>query len=600
MADGYRNNGLFNIDIDAESVSNKGIYNSQFMYPPNSVRFLEAQDALNKVVAGDFAPYAIQRGYIRNLAQPMMGETPINKCKFQFNPQDIRQSVQMREDMYLAVLQDPVQLSQPIGAQMNFQFDLLFDRQMEVARGDGGSPSQTEIADQIGVMADLKVLYAVIGQGLSEGMVASQLKALQDGATRVYGNSNPATIPDDGDDDETPIAPTFSAYDPLSLQNGNEFLEMNTGNAAFLMPNPVRLMFASLFMLDGFVTATNVDFLKFSTKMVPVTCKVSISMMAVYIGFANKDTFLTKQFQSAKDAEDEAREEDAEGSKELLESLKKSGRSVTFGFCQEVPYQGNPKTNIDNFEKRSSFFEEDATTQLIKYALQKTPSVRGISSGDPFFINDNFVFRFDGIRPGQDIDGYAKDNDAILALYEQDAQFTISYDWECKIYGDKSGASANSGFGTKATADIILWSCAGTTDTLNKGFSESLSRSLEEHPELVLLGSYQGSKSASSKNEWGAGASGDDHSDDNARRLLIRGKRGTKSELTNNAADAPNFNLDGTGYYIVMWRLEVTALVAGLRPRSRPAPEVQYFAKVESSLEKLYINYNLDWSEAAN
>ena len=34
----------------------------------------------------------------------------------------------MREDMYLAILQDPAQLAQPIGAQMNFQFDLFFDQ----------------------------------------------------------------------------------------------------------------------------------------------------------------------------------------------------------------------------------------------------------------------------------------------------------------------------------------------------------------------------------------------------------------------------------------------------------------------------------------
>ena len=602
MADGYRNNGLFKIDPDLEKARDRGIINPPFLYPPKTVRFLDAQDSLNGVAAGEFKSYELQRGYLRNLAQPMMGETPINKCNFQFNPQDIRQSVQMREDMYLAVLQDPVQLSQPIGAQMNFQFDLLFDRQMEVARGLGGAGVSEEVADQIGVMRDLKVLYAAIGQGLSEGMVESQLKALQDGATRVYGNNNPATTPDNGDDAETPVAPTFSAFDDLGTQNGTDFLNMNTGNAAFLMPNPVRLMFASLFMLDGFVTATNVEFLKFSTKMVPVTCKVSISMMSVYIGFARKDTFLTTQFQSAADAEDEARQADEAGSRELLEALNITGKSVTWGFNWEFN-RGTAddgtlsgQTDVDNFEvfPVNPNNINNGNPLTVGRAVKTKPSKYvNTDANDPEELNENFVFRFDKVKPKR---GSGRDTDEILRLYEEDAQFTVSYNWSCRIYGDPTRNSTNGGWLNATDPNLIVIAATEEQSWINKRFSDSVSRALDDNNDCVLLGLYQGSKEASSKSEWGAGTSGDNHGDSNARRLLIRGKRGKVAELTNGAASARQ-NANGSGYYIVVWQLEMTGLVAGLRPHSRPAPEQQCIVQIKNSSDRLYINYNdLDWT----
>lgn len=571
MADGYRNNGLFGVQQEAEKTT--GVANDSFLYPPTSIRFLEAQDALNNLTTGAYPPYRLQRGYIRNLEQPALGETPINKCNFQFNPQDIRQSVQMREDMYLAVLQDPAQLAQPIGAQMNFQFDLLFDRQMEVARGEGGvgdfGPGATTIADQIGVLADLQVLYSVIGQGLSKNMVDSQLKAIQNNATRVYGNANPTSEADTGTtaDTTTPPASTFSAYDPASVQNANDFQSMNDGNAAFLMPNPVRLMFSTLFMLDGFVTATNVDFLKFSTKMVPVTCKVSVSMMAVYIGFARKDTFLTYQFAAAKDAEEEAIKEDAEGSKELMAALKTTGNSITFGFAR------GSSPNIDNFTK-------DATP--VGYAVMKNPGSYTNANATYNYL-DNFVLRFDNVKPKK---GEGSDTDDILKLYENDTQFTVITSWQCKIYG----ASGVAGWANKSTATAVLATAAGTSD-FTKGFSEDLVTSLDSSDSTSLAGYYQGTKSAASKSEWGSGEK------NGARRLLIKGERGSKPELTNGAGAAKN-NVAGSGYYIVVWQLEVSATVAGLRDHKRPATSVQYIAQIRSSTEPLYVKYTLNWSES--
>lgn len=573
--DGYRNNGFFNVDMgpSGEGVRDGGVTNSQFMYPTNDIRFLAAQEALTNrgVTPVIFPPYKIQRGFIRNLRQPSLGDTPINKCNFQFNPQDIRQSVQMREDMYLAVLQDPAQLAQPIGAQMNFQFDLLFDRQMEVARGEGGVDTGGSLtsADQIGVLADLQVLYTVIGQGLSKNMVDSQLKGIQNNATRVYGNANPAAEEDPGTtaDTTTPPAAEFSAYDPASVQNANEFQSMNDGNAAFLMPNPVRLMFSSLFMLDGFITGTNVDFLKFSTKMVPVTCKVSVSMMAVYIGFARTDTFLTHQFAAARDAEEDAIREDEEGSRELIAALKTTANSVTLGFSRG--------DSIDNF-----------TTSYgtpINYAVMKNPGTFVADDGDIVNYKDNFIVRFDSVKPKK---GSGSDTDDILKLFENDTQFTVGYNWQCKIYG----TSGVNGWSTKAAATAVL-TTAGGADALTKGLSEEVLTNLDDAANTSLAGYYQGSKSASSKDEWGRGEKR------GARRLVIEGERGSKSELTNGASAAKK-NVLGQGYYIVVWQFEVTGIVTGLQEHKRPAPSAQYIAQIKYATDKLYVNYNLNWTES--
>lgn len=571
--DGYRNNGFFDVDQIAEGVRDGGISNSQFLYPPNNIRFLSAQEALDNrgVTPVLFPPYKIQRGFIRNLRQPSLGDTPINKCNFQFNPQDIRQSVQMREDMYLAVLQDPAQLAQPIGAQMNFQFDLLFDRQMEVARGEGGVDTGGSLtsADQIGVLADLNVLYTVIGQGLSKNMIDSQLKGIQNNATRVYGNANPAAEEDTGTTDETTTPSTaFSAYDPASVANGAEFQSMNDGNAAFLMPNPVRLMFSSLFMLDGFITGTNVDFLKFSTKMVPVTCKVSVSMMAVYIGFARTDTFLTHQFAAAREAEEDAIREDAEGSRELIAALKTTANSITFGFGRG----SNP--SVDTFTNNLT---------PVGYAVMKNGGT--YQSGTEFYKHqDNFIFRFDNVKPKV---GSGEDTDDILNLYELDTQFKVSYNWQCKIYG----AYGVNGWSTKNEATAVLATAAGSNN-YTKGLSEEIITKLDDTANVSLAGYYQGSKSASSKSEWGSGEKA------GARRLLIKGERGSKPELTNGAAVARN-NVTGEGYFIVIWQLEVTAIVIGLQEHKRPATSVQYIAQVKGHTEGLYVNYNLNWSEGS-
>ena len=340
---GYRDDAFYNLHDRNDGSS--GAYNgadrsdnAKFMFPPSNIRFLAAQSLLDsKKASGGTADhptfgtpndYKIQRGYLRGLNQPGINNSDFKplKCSFQFNPQTIQQSVSMREDVYLPIMQDPIQFAQPFGGAVNFGFDLLFDRSMELAQGasldakgyaaaNRDSINYKEDVRDIGAMADLQVLYAIIGQGFSKELLDFQASRLRQAAqfknnADVKGGGEGITV-SDGD-------------------IGNFINDANVGNSAFLIPNPVRVIFSSLFMIDGFVTGTTVDYLKFSTNMVPMQVRVSISMNAIYIGFAREKTFLTEQLEKAGEELKAAQEEEMAEFVEVSKAVKDIIKSYRF------------------------------------------------------------------------------------------------------------------------------------------------------------------------------------------------------------------------------------------------------------------------------
>jgi hypothetical protein len=88
---------------------------------------------------------------------------------------------------------------------------------------------------------------------------------------------------------------------PAAFDEGKARTSINTnfGNSAFLVSLPVRIVFSSLFMVEGFITSTNVTFNKFNPNMVPTQCVVGITMQALYIGFAREKTYLTQTLTNA-------------------------------------------------------------------------------------------------------------------------------------------------------------------------------------------------------------------------------------------------------------------------------------------------------------
>lgn len=350
MADGFRDN-QFKVTPGIWS-GNGGVsgelQNPPFNYTPGTVRVVSSQpntsgmspDAAERTLSGSSA-IKLQRGYIRNLSTKLGNigtktAPQAYKLRFQFNPATIQQNVEARQDMYLSVLQDPYQLTQPVAASTAFSFELLFDRTHEVMNGGpvanlmdkpGQSTTSTSSgeAGDIGVLADLNVLYAIIGQGFTSETANEQYNVLKANAKREYdravASGDPLfTIPIQkttqgngafGGSATTTTETiyqekrTFDEYFAEFLTstkyldtNGNQN-NINIGNSAFLVPMPMRIIFSSLYMIDGYVMSTNVMFTKFNTNMVPIQCRVLLNVNAVYIGFARDKTFLSESIEQS-------------------------------------------------------------------------------------------------------------------------------------------------------------------------------------------------------------------------------------------------------------------------------------------------------------
>lgn len=556
---GYREDGNFNITWQNDGLST-GTYakeNADFLFPDKSIRFLQAQAALdasqNKrsvITAGD---WRLHRGYIRNLEQPAFGDTPISRCNFQFNPQQIQQTVGMREDVYIPILQAPSQLAQPLGANVNFTFDLFFDRSHELAKGTSptafDTPGVVEAADatsigtndayDIGVLADLRVFYSVIGQGFSKEMVDFQQKMFK------Y-NADAALAASAGMDMSDLTAPKANSSDIQSL------IDSNIGNFALLMPMPVRIMFSSLFMVDGFVTGTTVDFLKFSTKMVPVQCRIGVTMNALYIGFAREKTYLTDVFEKAAVAAAATAAANAELRNELLSALKISCSSFLIG----AAYGGS--ISSVSWDDAASL-SHNSPLALWHLANDNRDDVKALYFGFPNIIpnrgGDWTVSQ--GGAPVTLVEG--ADYDYILGLYEAGAAINFSYTWGINVWGRIPGPT-NLPYLTQAEA----------TRYMNGDVSDT---------SIKLLGSYSGTETSASKDDWGSGTSGDGVKAERVRRRSLRA-----TEVVNSADDAyfltsrvyqgannpiatlPNVAWGTGSYFIIEITVEASASSGGSEP----------------------------------
>lgn len=540
---GYRDDGFFNINWsqDARNAgpSGSGKENASFIFPDGNIRFLEAQAEMQRrfntgrdtIQRGD---YRLHRGYIRNLEQPQFGSVPISKCNFQFNPQEIRQTVAMREDMYIPFLQTSQQLAQPVGAVINFSFDLLFDRSHELSKGQSGNtdPFTPDTLSQIlagnspssplnvareydpydvGVLADLRVLYGVIGQGFSSELIEYQVKRYR--KQEAYRNSTSIddstdTEEEDSEDSEdstdtTGSSPSQSTIDDAELRR---ILDNNYGNWGLLMPNPVRVMFSSLFMLDGFITGTNVDFLKFNTNMVPLMCRVTLNMSAMYIGFAKTNTFLTQTFSDAADALEEEKKANEALKSEILLALTKTANIFQISTSWNVP-QHQDNSWDDSIRNRS--FPLDVWALCVNDNSGKK-TIGGLDLGRAIFLGFPNVIPRRGKREvtnpstGEVDTGVGRDTDYILRLYEESALFTISYTWSINLYGGIIQSEAL----TFSSAKTLVESKTYKSDT-----------------DVYLIGKYSSTETASSEEEWGQGTSGDGAAAARVRRRSIRGAK---------------------------------------------------------------------------
>ena len=294
----YRNDQFFNLPTGTEIGAEDIVHapdNPPFIYPSRVVRTIDEK--------GNPSTRILQRGYIRSLANSIGGvDYPIKKCAFQFNPATIQQMVSQNDSMLNFIQQDPGQYIQPMPGNVNFAFELMFDRSMELnqqarppshAQLEGAipvtdlNPWELEDAGEVGVLRDLAAFYAAVGQGMSQSQKAYVLQAL----TQTIQREAAAQVTSDG---ATPTSPD-TAISALPT-----FLDMNVGNSAFLLPLPVRVVFSSLYIVEGLVQNTSVTFTKFNTSMVPMQCVLGVTMEAKYIGFAKKRTFLAVALEDQK------------------------------------------------------------------------------------------------------------------------------------------------------------------------------------------------------------------------------------------------------------------------------------------------------------
>lgn len=244
--------------------------------------------------------YIVQRGFMRSLLGEMSDlkdKGIINNSRFffQFNPERIMRSVSVSSGLMNPLLQDPGQFSIATPGNATFSFDILLNREMEVNQASDkvrsatfdGAAGQTmsnvfKSPGRIGVLSDLLIMDGIIGQGITDNTIEALAK-LQSMSTS-WDTSDTSSGASAGG--------TTGNFIPFDTAKGAFASIM--GNSAFLVSTPVRIVFSELFMVDGFIQGSSVNFTKFSKDMIPTMCAVNVTVEAKYIGFAKKDTYLTK------------------------------------------------------------------------------------------------------------------------------------------------------------------------------------------------------------------------------------------------------------------------------------------------------------------
>lgn len=338
---GFRSNQFYNPpgNPTGDPRSSSRPNNQLFTYPDRVVR------GMRKGRDGEFSEYSerLSRGYIRNIE---FGENPqaVRKCSFQFNPSKLRQVVEANSSMLNVLQQDPYQWAQPFGGDISFQFELLFDRSAELNNSTDRpadsvlDPDNVNIWErygpgQVGVLHDISVLASVIGLGISGSQVeylkdllrARLTSDVSNAAVDILNTANTAGAPLDPQD----VLDIAQTNIDNFVGEDAESIETNSGNSAFLIPLPVRVVFSSLYVVEGLVREIDINFVKFTTKMVPMIASVVINLEAKYVGFSKPKTFFTEALSSAVTPPRSLTSGQTAAASSIIESLEKETSTMT-------------------------------------------------------------------------------------------------------------------------------------------------------------------------------------------------------------------------------------------------------------------------------
>jgi hypothetical protein len=419
----YRTNQYFNLVSAGESYKNNGSTvrldkgdNREFSYPSRLIRTIDSSGALNTK--------ELKRGYIRSLNDSVQGyNIPIRKCMFQFNPQTLNQYVTANTALLNVLQQDPAQWAQPLAADVSFNFQLFFDRTMEVnnpeagddqlsrgidLNGDGTNVWESLPPSQIGVLHDLGVLFSVIGVGVSSTQRAYAERILADQITTEINNQISTADPED-----TAGADSVTEFEGATT-NLSTLLDFNVGNTGFLIPLPVRAVFSSLYIVEGLARSVGVIFSKFNSSMVPMQCTVDLNLEAKYIGFAKKKTFFTDVLEKRRESELNQYLSTQQERESLHSALNNEVQSVNINFSPHRDYPSDPFTIDELGQANIRVFGElipaktgrprDSITAL--FAAGESVSIDAKLSGTIYRYDDFFKNTLRGLTNEQMVEKF--------------------------------------------------------------------------------------------------------------------------------------------------------------------------------------------------
>lgn len=446
---GYKNNQFF--DNGQGETANRvaipaknGPFGSGVVgtYPDNTLR-ISNFDETGKWIPAD---YKLSRGYIRTLtdygttSDTSGTDIKLLKCNFQFNPDKIVHSVPMRTTLTNMALQSPTQMSQPVGGEVSFAFDLMFDRSYTLNNQvDNNNINEdllgTSAEKNIGVLEDLRALYAVIGQGLSKEMIDFQkYMMMQQGTAQVEAGLDNI----DENDKRTPD------WDKFFDNN------VNFGNSAFLVPVPVRVLFSSLFMVDGYVTSTEVVYTKFSRTMVPMQCAVNVQMNAMYVGFAKQKTFLTVNLDAAEEEAKKSMAEKTSAAKDALVVIERNIKKLTVKTFTELLYEYTTFNSTGIYIQHRDLKSIEAIDLLLVPDSRVTTALAKRVGETSIAVNKNpdaketymeVDIEETNLYSDRPVNG-TSDKDKIKAIFENQSP-SIKMNVEWNIYGPFTSAEAD-------------------------------------------------------------------------------------------------------------------------------------------------------------
>lgn len=390
--------------------------NPLFIYPGDTFVDLGTRRGAPKRVP-------MERGYIRRLKEfyDKMENPPTifnRRCNFQFQPDTIVRSVAANAyDTQFFFNQEPSQLSVPIPGQASYSFKLLFNREAELVSRQYRTASGLQSADVrtinnrlrsgpeyfinneydpswvcgLGVLADIMVLDAVIGQGFNEEMLEIVKQTL------IARETNPPVVQETADDEDKD---NKEAVTTPSWNWTNDSLNPNLGNSAFITPVPVRVVLSKWMIVEGFVTSMNVNFHKFTKTYIPSQASVEVSMQALYIGFEKQQTMLTQKV-SPGSATSASESPDSTGPVEQDKAIREQTQQGIDSFFKKARDQGSDRDSLNNIVFTNS---EQLLSPTLKISLD--------ASDDAL----NWINEIDG--NGRDIDGQLKFSyEAVIKLY---------------------------------------------------------------------------------------------------------------------------------------------------------------------------------------